>query len=360
MPFAKLRLRFGTKLFLSHLVAVILVSGSVGTFFYNRALESLMRSLRSRLQNSAALLSYTIDARALDGIRAPADMAQPAYQANLAKLRQLRRLNPDIAFLYIMRLEGEQVVFVIDSDETERQAPPGRVYEESPDSMRMGFHSPAVDDQLYRDEWGVFLSGYAPLRNGEGRYLVGIDMRADEVDQKLAQLRLTGLVSLLASILLALLFAFMLSRGLTRRIAALVGRCRELASGHFEATPQRPTYDEFDDLTKAFDTMALDLQRSRADTDTALGALREARDDLEQRVAVRTRELNEALDQVKVLRGIMPICASCKKIRDDRGYWQQLELFVEQHSDARFSHGLCPSCSFKLYGNLLAEEDDRT
>lgn len=148
MLLAKIRLRFGSKLFLSHLVAVILVSGSVGTFFYNRALESLMRSLRSRLQNSAALLSHTIDARELDAIQAPGDMTQPAYQTNLTKLRQLRRLNPDIAFLYIMRQEGERVVFVIDSDETERQAPPGREYEAAPSSMRMGFHVPAVDDQL--------------------------------------------------------------------------------------------------------------------------------------------------------------------------------------------------------------------
>lgn len=112
-------------------------------------------------------------------------------------------------------------------------------------------------------------------------------------------------------------------------------------------------------MTEAFDTMALDLERARQETEAALKAVREARNDLEHRVVERTRELNEALDQVKVLRGIMPICAACKKIRDDQGYWQQLELFVEQHSDARFSHGLCPSCSFKLYGDLLAEENDR-
>lgn len=59
--------------------------------------------------------------------------------------------------------------------------------------------------------------------------------------------------------------------------------------------------------------------------------------------------LQEALDQVKTLKGIVPICASCKKIRDDKGFWQQLETFIQQHSEAEFSHGICPDCLKKYY-----------
>ena len=47
----------------------------------------------------------------------------------------------------------------------------------------------------------------------------------------------------------------------------------------------------------------------------------------------------------------MPICASCKKIRDDKGYWNQIEGYIETHSDASFSHGLCPECMDNIYGN---------
>lgn len=61
------------------------------------------------------------------------------------------------------------------------------------------------------------------------------------------------------------------------------------------------------------------------------------------------RQLQDALDQVKTLKGIVPICASCKKIRDDRGFWQQLESFIQKHSDAEFSHGICPDCLRKYY-----------
>ena len=64
-------------------------------------------------------------------------------------------------------------------------------------------------------------------------------------------------------------------------------------------------------------------------------------------------KLREALAQVKALSGILPICASCKKIRDDQGYWQQVESYIGQHSEAEFSHGICPECVEKLYPGLL-------
>lgn len=62
-------------------------------------------------------------------------------------------------------------------------------------------------------------------------------------------------------------------------------------------------------------------------------------------------ELTRALEEVKMLSGLLPICSSCKKIRDDKGYWNQLESYIEKHSDASFSHGLCTECSDKIYGS---------
>jgi hypothetical protein len=63
--------------------------------------------------------------------------------------------------------------------------------------------------------------------------------------------------------------------------------------------------------------------------------------------AVRDRE--KALEEIKILRGFLPICASCKKIRDDKGYWTQMEAYIRDHSEAEFSHGICPECVEKLY-----------
>lgn len=65
---------------------------------------------------------------------------------------------------------------------------------------------------------------------------------------------------------------------------------------------------------------------------------------LQQSLAQRVCELQEALDTVKVLSGLLPICSYCKRIRSDNDYWQQLEHFVSEHTDAQFSHGICPNC----------------
>ncbi len=70
-------------------------------------------------------------------------------------------------------------------------------------------------------------------------------------------------------------------------------------------------------------------------------------------------ELKKKLEEIKILRGILPICASCKRIRDDGGYWNQLESYIRAHSDAEFSHSICPDCARKLYPELSPEIIDQ-
>ena len=65
------------------------------------------------------------------------------------------------------------------------------------------------------------------------------------------------------------------------------------------------------------------------------------------------RELQDALTNIKTLRGLLPICSNCKKIRDDKGYWNQIESYIRDHSGAEFSHGICPECLKKLYPDLV-------
>ena len=66
----------------------------------------------------------------------------------------------------------------------------------------------------------------------------------------------------------------------------------------------------------------------------------------------RTEELELALSNVKTLRGLIPICAGCKKIRDDKGYWEQLDAYVKSGCGADFTHSICPDCRAKLYPGL--------
>ena len=69
-------------------------------------------------------------------------------------------------------------------------------------------------------------------------------------------------------------------------------------------------------------------------------------------------QLRDALDDVKKLQGLLPICANCKKIRDENGYWKQIEFYISDHSDAEFTHGICPDCMVELYGEDYVEEPE--
>jgi phosphoserine phosphatase RsbU/P len=75
---------------------------------------------------------------------------------------------------------------------------------------------------------------------------------------------------------------------------------------------------------------------------------------LQERLADRVNELQDALANVKVLHGLLPICSYCKRIRGDDQYWTQVESYVSEHSDAQFSHGICPPCAIELEKEIEA------
>lgn len=286
------------KLFLSHLLAVLLVSGSVGSYFYLTAVRSLTENIQARLESIAAVAGQALSAPDLDSVRVSEDRGNPVYKRYLALLRSLALTNKDIAFLYVMRYSDGRIFFVVDSDESQGQAPPGREYLERTPALMQGFHRPSADDRVYSDEWGAFMSGYAPLRNGNGEYLVGVDMRADEVRRKLYTVRTAGAVSLAASALLAVLFSRSLSAKVVRPVRMLIARCRAIAKG----TPEKPvdihSGDELEELVESFNNMTNELTESRAEAEDARRSLEHARDLLELRVAERTRDLMQANERL--------------------------------------------------------------
>lgn len=78
---------------------------------------------------------------------------------------------------------------------------------------------------------------------------------------------------------------------------------------------------------------------------------------LEQEKESLIEELKTALAKVKALSGMLPICASCKKVRDDAGYWHQIESYISEHSETEFSHGVCPDCLMKLYPQYMKKTE---
>ena len=84
-----------------------------------------------------------------------------------------------------------------------------------------------------------------------------------------------------------------------------------------------------------------------------VAALKRLRDDQDDMI----RDLTRALVSIKLLHGLLPICASCKKIRDDTGSWNVLESYICEHSEAAFTHGLCPECERQLYPQLFGNRE---
>ncbi|MEY4703974.1 MAG: hypothetical protein RL042_170 [Nitrospirota bacterium] len=107
-----------------------------------------------------------------------------------------------------------------------------------------------------------------------------------------------------------------------------------------------------DFITKPVNSVEL---LARASSALALKKEMDCRKAREEELRRSNAELQQALREVKVLRGLIPICASCKKIRNDDGFWQQLEEYIGEHSEAEFSHGICQPCVKKLYPGVYQD-----
>jgi len=164
----------------------------------------------------------------------------------------------------------------------------------------------------------------------------------------------SGGILLLLSMILARRISFSLTSHL-RALEAIAHRVAE--SGSLDSHAEVAGPDDVKALASSFNAM--------------IDRVRSANEELERRVEERTAELSianeellrtnlekemaieglkEALNKISTLRGLLPICAACKKIRDDKGYWNQIETYIMDHTGADFSHGICPDCAKELYG----------
>jgi PAS domain S-box-containing protein len=114
------------------------------------------------------------------------------------------------------------------------------------------------------------------------------------------------------------------------------------------------SYDVEFKIKRASDNKIVDVH-SKAEYDAVNKIVFGVVQDITERKRIETErenlilELQSAIEHIKTLKGIVPICANCKKVRDDQGYWEQVESYISRNSDARFSHGVCPDCIEKLY-----------
>jgi len=222
------------------------------------------------------------------------------------------------------------------------------------------------------------IESYLRLRRARVLQTLGRTAEAErDFEQALATDRTLGNDRRLASTLIAV-------AGFYRTIPGREGRA--LAEQDEAIALNRKVYDEesmsrVNELQERFEAERRSKRIELLERDKAIAELR-ARQDRQIRLAIglvsvlliaglafahfryraearTTAELREALHNVRTLQGLLPICAHCKKIRNDDGYWQQVESYIGQRSDARFSHGICPDCAQEHYSELLAKDDVR-
>jgi DNA-binding response OmpR family regulator len=113
--------------------------------------------------------------------------------------------------------------------------------------------------------------------------------------------------------------------------------------------------DEIIDKVKAFSMGGVDYITKPFKSEEVLARVRThlALRGLQRRLEKKNEQLRQALDEIQLLRGILPICSSCKKIRNGDGYWEQIETYIRDRSEVDFSHGICEECAQKLYPELM-------
>ncbi|MDD2519426.1 MAG: hypothetical protein PHR34_00625 [Kiritimatiellae bacterium] len=307
-------------------LCVLLYAGAVAAYTvwsYREHRTTLMEQIDSRLLQAARSLKYLLAEDFHDRALGPDSISREEELRN-RKLVTSFGVESGFAWVHtIAEADGRFYFSAPSVSEEEAQAQEKwyfHPYEDIPEEFIQAWRDRKPVYVNYTDQWGTFRSVALPQQSPGGRcYLASADLEISDiramVRQNLVRSVLVALFFLAASLPLILLVIhlFQAHTRTLRRLNAELQRQQD----HLEELVQRRTAD---------------LEKE-------------------------TRRLQEALDNVRALRGLLPICAACRKIRDDDGYWDQLENYVLKHTDTEFSHGLCPDCLQRLYPEFASGDN---
>ncbi len=196
----------------------------------------------------------------------------------------------------------------------------------------------AIGRHVESTDWGV---------------VVKIDQ--DEAYAPVRSLRRMSVLMVLLAVVVVLLVALYIAAGISAPVDQLALVAGKIADGDLTLKAEVASNDEVGMLARAFNKMVEVLLQTSNDLEKKVDELRDevvAHELSERENESLIGELQGALAEIKTLKGIVPICSSCKKIRDDQGFWNQIESYIRDHSEAEFSHGICPDCAKTLYPEL--------
>ncbi len=255
-------------------MVVVLILGTFLIFKYS--LDSQFEAIRTRLMVIASTASLNVDAKELDSIPLNRDgINNPAYISIASKLKKIKDVNPQIAYIYTMKKTDKEGIwqFVVDPEPVTKKKSgviltsyPGDRYNAGRYSeMMKAFDGPSVDNQLTVDEWGSVLSGYAPIYNDkdEAVGILGVDMKADDIYAMRREVYKRGWMVLAIGILLSLLIGSFAARRITGPLTEITHAAHQLSSGHLDCRVKAIGNDEIGELGHTFNVMAMNLEASR-------------------------------------------------------------------------------------------------
>jgi adenylate cyclase len=249
-----------TKLTVSFILLILLISGMAYLYTFNQTKKALKEQMRCELISVASAAASAIDGDLHQRIM-PGGEQGPEFQKVASLLSLIRKNNPKITYIYTMRKTAGGAAFVVDPD-PEEPAAIGQDYDEVNDEMLAGFEKPSADNEFVTDQWGTFLSGYAPIKDSLGNPvgLVGVDMSSREVIARQEFIGRTIYLIIGLAVLFAGMIILLFSATIIRDVNRLNSIANRISMGDMEVRMDVRRHDEIGDLAESFGRMVASLK----------------------------------------------------------------------------------------------------
>ena len=250
-----------TKLIVSFVVLVIAIAGMTFIYTYGETKNALLSSTQDTMRELSSTMASQINGSAVQDLQ-PGDEHTAEYQALVAQLRAMRNGSEMVTNCYIMKLDGDQVLFWVDDIE-EEPAIIGEGYEDAEVAkVQAALASPQVSDNIYTDQWGSYITGYAPVKNSTGAVVavLGIDMNADKVIARQQFIGDTIYIIMALSALLAAAIVAVFSVTIIKDVKKLNRAADKISKGDMTAEVDINRKDEIGELGDSFSRMIASLK----------------------------------------------------------------------------------------------------
>jgi len=252
-----------TKLIASFILLIIVIAGGTFVFTFGQTKRALLDITRDDMLQIIGIASTQFSPQEIDTISQFQEGQDntPEYLTLKKKLQDMRSMSPNVVNFYIMRIVDDKVIFFVD-DVVDDPATIGLVYEQPEDKLLEAIDSPRVSDDVYTDEWGTFLSGYAPLKDASGKttFIIGADMLATKIIERQNFIGNTIYFIMGIAILIAAAIIGMFSLTIIKDINKLNKVAENISKGDTDVSVDVKREDEIGDLAKSFERMVASLK----------------------------------------------------------------------------------------------------